>query len=81
MEKGNVIAYCLENRFTPHDVCDEHHEQLVEACVQALLEAEDNTATERVRPYDVQHIIRTLNLRKACGLDGIPNECLRHLPR
>jgi hypothetical protein len=23
----------------------------------------------------------TLNIRKACGLDGIPNECLRLLPR
>jgi hypothetical protein len=22
-----------------------------------------------------------LKLRKACGIDGIPNECLRHLPR
>jgi hypothetical protein len=25
--------------------------------------------------------INSLKLRKACGIDGIPNECLRHLPR
>jgi hypothetical protein len=53
----------------------------VEAFIQALLEAEDNTPTERVRPYDVQKIISTLKLGKVCGLDGIPNECLRHLLR
>jgi len=81
MEKANVIADCLENRFTPHDLCDKHHEKQVEASVRALLDTEDNTPTERVRPCDVQKIIRTLKLEKACGLDGIPNEYLRHLPR
>jgi hypothetical protein len=34
-----------------------------------------------VRPCDVQKLAKTLKLRKACGIDGIPNECLRHLPR
>jgi hypothetical protein len=61
-------------------MCDKRHEERVEAYVQALLEAEDNTATERVRPCDVQKIIRYLKLRKTWGL-GIPNKCLRHLPR
>jgi hypothetical protein len=35
---------------------------------------------ERVRPCDLQKLINLLKL-KACGIDGIPNECLRHLPR
>jgi hypothetical protein len=28
-----------------------------------------------------QRPAQTLKLGKACGFDGIPNECLRHLPR
>jgi hypothetical protein len=46
IEKANAIADCLENRRTAHDLCNEGHEERVEACVQALLEAKDNTATE-----------------------------------
>jgi hypothetical protein len=26
-DKANAIADCLENQFTPHDLCDENHEQ------------------------------------------------------
>jgi len=33
---------CLDYQFRPRDQCDEQHERRVEACVQALLEAEDN---------------------------------------
>jgi hypothetical protein len=36
---------------------------------------------ERIRPCDLQKLIQSLKLRKACGFDGIRNECLRHLPR
>jgi len=43
-EKANAIARRLGKRFTPHDLCDEHHEQWVEGCVQALLEVEDSIA-------------------------------------
>jgi len=53
----------------------------VQGYVQVLLDAEDNTAAESVRPCDVQKIIRTLKFGKACGLEDIPNECLGHLPR
>jgi hypothetical protein len=53
----------------------------VEARVQALLETVDDSPAERVRPSDLQKIIKALKLKKACGIDGIPNECLRHLPR
>jgi hypothetical protein len=41
-EKVNVIADYLENKFTHHDLCDEFHEQRVEARDEALLEAVEN---------------------------------------
>jgi hypothetical protein len=53
----------------------------VEARVQALLEAEDNDPPEKVRPCDLQKLINSLKLKKVCGIDDIPNECLRRLPR
>jgi hypothetical protein len=81
LEKANAIADYLENLFTPHDLCEENHERRVEARFQTLLQTVDYSPLERVRPCDVQKIIKTLKLKKACGIDGIPNECLRHLPR
>jgi hypothetical protein len=30
LEEANMTAYCLEKRFTPHDLCDENFEQRVE---------------------------------------------------
>jgi hypothetical protein len=72
---------CLENEFTPHDLCDYNHERRVKARVQALLQTVDNSLPERVRPCDIQKLINSLKLRKPCWIDGIPNECLRHLPR
>jgi hypothetical protein len=41
-DKANTTSDCLENQFTPHDLCDENHERRVEARAQALLEAADN---------------------------------------
>jgi hypothetical protein len=41
-EKANAIADCLEIKFTPHDLCNENHEERVEARVQALLETVDS---------------------------------------
>jgi hypothetical protein len=81
LEKANAIADYLEYLFTPHDLCDENHERRVDARVQALLETVDDSPPERVRPCDVQKIIKALKLKKSCGIDGIPNECLRHIPR
>jgi hypothetical protein len=77
LEKANAIADCLENQFTPNDLFDENHEWRVEAIGQDL----PKQPPERIRRCDVQKFINTLKLRKACGIDGIPNECLRHLPR
>jgi hypothetical protein len=81
LDKVNAIADYLENLFTLHDLCDEKPERRVEARVQALLETVDNSSPERVRPCELQKIIKTLKLKKACGSDGIPNELLSHLPR
>jgi hypothetical protein len=53
-DKANAIADCLENQFTPHDLCDENHEQRVEAMVHDLLEAADSDLPERIRPCDLQ---------------------------
>jgi hypothetical protein len=80
-EKANAIAYCLENRFTQYDLCDERHERRVETTVQGILETEEEAPLEKFRPCDLTKLIKSLKLKKACGIDGIPNECLRHLPR
>jgi hypothetical protein len=53
----------------------------VEATVQALLVAVINYPAEKVRPCDLLKLINSSKLKKACGIDGIPNECLRYLPR
>jgi hypothetical protein len=79
LEKANAIVNYLENLFTTHNLCEENHEQREEATVQALLEAVDYPL-ERVSSCDVQKLIKYLKLRKACEIDDIPNECVRHLP-
>jgi hypothetical protein len=53
----------------------------VKGRVQTLLEDVDNSPSERIRSCDLDKLINSLKLRKACGIDGVPNECLRHLPR
>jgi hypothetical protein len=45
--------------------------------VQALSEA----VRESVRPCDVQKLTNSLNIKNSCGIDGIPNEYLKHLTR
>jgi hypothetical protein len=78
--KATAIADCLENQFTQHDMCDKNHKQQEEARVQALLEAADDMPLGKVRPCDIQKLIKSLKLRKICGIDAIPYECLRRLP-
>jgi hypothetical protein len=80
-EKVNAISDCLEAQFTHHDFCDENHDGQVEASVQTLHEPVDSKTPQRIRPRVLQKLINFSKLRKACGIDGIPNECLRHLPR
>jgi hypothetical protein len=71
----------LENQFTLHDLCDENHKRQVEATVWTLLEAIENKSPERIRPCELQKLANFLKLGKTCGIDGVPNECLRKLPR
>jgi hypothetical protein len=63
-DKANAIADCLENQFTLHDLCEENHEQRVEARVQALLEAAHNNPPHRIRPCDLQKVLNSLILKK-----------------
>jgi hypothetical protein len=35
----------------------------------------------KARPCDIHKLANSWKFRKACGLDGNPNECFRHLPR
>jgi hypothetical protein len=81
VDKANATADYLENQFTPHDLCEENHERRVDARVQALLEAADSGPHGRIRPCDLQKLLNSLKLKEACKIYGIPNECLRHLPR
>jgi hypothetical protein len=81
LEKANAIADCLENQFTLNDLCDENHKRQVEAGVSTLLKAAENSSPEKISPCDLQKLVNSLKLRKSCGIDGIPNECLRQLPR
>jgi hypothetical protein len=46
-----------------------------------LFEAVDSDPPERIRPCDLQKLLNSLKLKKPCGIDGIPDECLRDLPR
>jgi hypothetical protein len=61
-------------------VCDNDHKQWVEAWVEDLLTTVDKNSLVKFRPHDVSKEITSLKLGKACGIDGIPNECLRNLP-
>jgi hypothetical protein len=80
-EKANVIADSLEIRFTSHYLLDENREREVRTTVQALLASLDGTTLGKVRPCDIHKLANSLKLRKGCELAGIPDECLRHLPR
>jgi hypothetical protein len=77
--KANAIADCLENQFTSHALCDENHKRQVDTRVQALIAFADGNPLGKVRPCDIHKLAYSLKLRKACGLDGTPNEYLRHL--
>jgi hypothetical protein len=52
----------------------------VEVTIQSLLATVDKGTPVKFLPCDVSEEMQYLKLGKVCGLDGIPNECLRHLP-
>jgi hypothetical protein len=80
-EKANTIANSLENQFTSHDLCDGNHERQVQTRVQALLPSVVDTRLRNAGSCDIHKLVIPLKLRKACGLDSIPNKCLRYLVR
>jgi hypothetical protein len=53
----------------------------VETQVEALLATVDVGIPVNFQPCDVSKEIKSLKSRKTCVFDGIPNECLQHLPR
>jgi hypothetical protein len=56
-------------------MCDEKHDMRLEATNSAML----NCSPERIRLCHLQKFINFLKLRNIYGIDGFPNECLRHL--
>jgi hypothetical protein len=62
-------------------LCDCDHRRHVEAQVEALLATAEEDISVNFRPCDIWKEIQSLELRKARGFAGIPNECLRHFPR
>jgi hypothetical protein len=40
-----------------------------------------NNLLKKLRPCNIWKLINSLKLRNACGINGIPNKCSRHLPR
>jgi hypothetical protein len=48
---------------------------------EATEDTVDDSPPQKIRPCDLEKLINLLELRRTCGIDGIPNECLRHLPR
>jgi hypothetical protein len=77
IEKAKVIVDCSENQFTSHDLCDENHERQI----QVLPASVDDIPLGKVGPCDIHKLVNSVKLRRACGLDGILDDCLRHLPR
>jgi hypothetical protein len=49
--------------------------------VLVLVASTNDNPLGKVGPCDTLKVVNSLKLGKACGLDGIPNECLRHLPK
>jgi hypothetical protein len=53
----------------------------VEAQIETLLATVEEDIPVSFRLCDVSKEMQPLKLGKACGFDGIPNECIRNLPR
>jgi hypothetical protein len=46
-----------------------------------MFEAANTIFLKKVRPGDIQQVIKSLKMEKMRGIESIPNECLMHLPR
>jgi hypothetical protein len=81
LDKDNITADHLENQFLPRGMCDYDHKRQVEAMVGALLAGTDSDTHVKFRPCDVSKQKCSLKLGEPCNFYGIPNKCLRNLPR
>jgi hypothetical protein len=81
IDKANIIANTLQNQFRAHGLCDCDHRRQVKAQVETLPATVGEDFPVNFRPCEVSKETQSLKLGKACSFDGIPNECLRHLPR
>jgi hypothetical protein len=84
VDKANAIADCLENsshRMTCVTKTMNGGRRLESKLCPKLHIVTPPPPPERIRPCDLQKLLNSLKLKKACGIDDIPNECLRSLPR
>jgi hypothetical protein len=63
-KEAKVIADCLENQFTSHDLCNETYGRQAETRVQALLPSEDCTPMGKVGPRDIHILANSLKIAK-----------------
>jgi hypothetical protein len=68
LQKPNTTADCLENQFTPHDLCEENHKRQAEARVQALLKAVDNNRKNKTMlPTEISKLPEMASQTNASG--------------
>jgi hypothetical protein len=80
-KKANMIVDCLENQFTSHNLCDKTMSDRWRPEPKLCSHLQTTPHWEKLRPCDIHKLANLLKLRKACGPNGIANECLQHLPR
>jgi hypothetical protein len=75
-DKANAIAGCLEKQFTPNELCEENHEERVEAKIQALHESVDDKAPNSIKPSDVLKLIKLLKKKRPVELTAFQTNAL-----
>jgi hypothetical protein len=78
---AHILAHFLENQSRAHDVSNLPQKTCGGSSREALLATVDEDICANFRPCDVSEEIQFLKFGKARGFDGVPKECLRHLPR
>jgi hypothetical protein len=71
-EKASMVVDCSENQFTSHDLWQKPWATGGDYSPSSPCICR-NTPLRKVRPCDIHKLVNSMKLRKACGLDGIPN--------
>uniref|UniRef100_A0A2S2N814 Putative RNA-directed DNA polymerase n=1 Tax=Schizaphis graminum TaxID=13262 RepID=A0A2S2N814_SCHGA len=80
LDKANLFATDLENRFTPHpDIQNRDHMLHVESLLNQTLPM--SLPTNHTSPSEILHIINKLHNNKAPGHDLITNRIIKNLPK